>query len=356
MEAPAPSRTSQRIVRRLQEIAEKRRTFQRTMRNIASYLFLAAMPLCGQVIIDTIAGGGSLDGMAAIAAPLDATNAAAVGPDGSIYFTGRWTVFRIGEDGVIHAVAGTGVQGFSGDGGPALAAQLWGPGAVTVDGGGNLYFVDRYRIRRVTTDGTITTIAGDGYPPTGLTDGPALSTPVGAYKIAADSQGNVFLTEPNIAFDGVFPNRIRRVSRNGMISLVAGAPSETGSFSDGIPATQAVLSLPADIAVDSVGDVTIVDGGEVLRQITPDGIIHTILSSQNSISSMAENASGVFYFSGVDGLGKAGTWMLANGTVQQPSTNAAPIFGADSAGNYCLSLGGLKPSPSGDGFQQVRAG
>ena len=121
-------------------------------------------------IITTVAGNGerdfSGDGGPATAAKLSDPFSVAVGPDGSVYVTdtGNSRIRRVGPDGIITTVAGNGRSGFSGDGGPAVAAQLAGPNGVAVGPDGSLYFSDMFnhRIRRVMPDGIITTVAGNG--------------------------------------------------------------------------------------------------------------------------------------------------------------------------------------------------
>ncbi len=145
----------------------------------------------------------------------------------------------VSTDGTISTVAG-GVYGFSGDGGPATQAGVWAPLAVAVDSSGNLFIADApaQRIREVTSDGVINTIAGsdnpaaaapsaDGVPATSI----QLSSP---WSVASDSSGNVYIAELN---------RIRKVAPGGIISTYAG--NNTPGFSgDGGPAGSAQISYP----------------------------------------------------------------------------------------------------------------
>jgi trimeric autotransporter adhesin len=190
------------------------------------------------------------------------------------------------SNGAITTVAGTEEQGFSGDGGPATSAQLWGPSGVAVDSTGALYIADTYnhRIRQV-SNGIITTVVGNGTRGFGGDNGPAnaaaLSSPE---SVAVDSSGNVYITDRG-------NGRIRKVS-NGVITTVAG----TGTFSfggDGGPATSAQLHLYTPIgdfpstrpeplsgvAVDSAGNVYIADElNQRVRRIS-GGVITTIAGS-----------------------------------------------------------------------------
>jgi uncharacterized protein (TIGR03437 family) len=305
--------------------------------------------LPAQVTIDTVAGGGSLAGLNAaqsLAAPFTAS---AAGPDGSIYFIRESAVYRIGPEGVVHAFAGTGVSGFSGDGGPAIASQLWSPAAVAIDSHGTVFIADLYRIRAVTADGTIRTVAGDGYPATSVTDGGALTTPAYPVGIAIDPGGNLYFTEP-------FNARVRKLNANGTVSLLAGAA--TGCCQgdgDGGPATLAHLYSPGFIAIDAAGNPIFQDGN-VIRQVTPDGIIHTVAGSAvalpkgpiadgskasavsfSAITGLAVAASGTIYIGGTDSEPKTGVWRVTtDGLFYSVASPAGKLIGIDGASNLYL--------------------
>ncbi len=175
----------------------------------------------------------------------------------------------------IETVAGTGRSGFTGDGGPADQARLRRPAGVAADGVGNLFIADslNHRIRRVNPAGTITTVAGsgrDGFNGGGFggDGGPAdqsqLDSPSG---VAVDGAGNLFIADS-------LNHRIRRVDPAGTITTVAGT-GEEGSSGDGGPADQARLDSPSGVAVDSAGNLFIVDGNYRIRRVDPTGIIIT---------------------------------------------------------------------------------
>ena len=176
-------------------------------------------------------------------------------------------IWKLTPDGALTAIAGTGTNGRSGDGGQAINAQLFIPVDVTLDGAGNIYIAEMYdsRVRKVTPDGTITTIAGGGKSG----DGPALSTLLAPnLGIAADRDGNVYVAEYDT-------NRIRKISPSGTISTIAGGPCDPngrcfGYTGDGGTATNALLNGPVRVAVDSDGNVYVADrDNDAIRVLRP---------------------------------------------------------------------------------------
>jgi uncharacterized protein (TIGR03437 family) len=185
-------------------------------------------------------------------------------------------VRKVSTSGIISTIAGSyQAAGFSGDGGPAAQAALWSPTGVAVDGAGNLYIADlgNNRIRKVSPGGTITTVAGGGSPASGDGDGgAATSAKLSAPGgVAIDSLGNIFISE-----GGLGGSRIRKVSAGGTISTIAGNGSL--SFSgDGGPATSAALNTPLGIALDGLGNLYVADGGNSrIRRVSASGIITTV--------------------------------------------------------------------------------
>jgi sugar lactone lactonase YvrE len=229
-------------------------------------------------VISTVAGSGNQgsggDGGQATSAGLKAPSGVAVDASGNLFIADYLDqrVRKVTPGGVISTVAGTGVQGYSGDGGPATAAQLNEPWGLAVDASGNLFVADlvNHCIRMVTPDGVISTMAGIGKP--GFSgDGTLaafaqLTFPVG---VAVDSSGNLFIADSG-------NHRIRKVNSAGIISTVAGN-GIAGFSGDGNPATSAQLNGPTGVTVDSGGNLFIVDHrNNRIREVTSDGIIHTI--------------------------------------------------------------------------------
>jgi sugar lactone lactonase YvrE len=220
--------------------------------------------------ITTFAGGGHPadgvgDGGPATSAHLNGPGGTAMDASGNLFIpdSRNHRVRMVTPAGTITTVAGTGTAGFAGDGGPATAAQLDLPFTVVVDSAGRLFIADlgNHRVRMVSPDGTINTVAGGGNPADSVGDGglatdARLNTPVG---LALDGAGNLFIADSR---DG----RIRRVGPVGIISTIAGT-GKAGFSGDGGPATQAELSGPFGLAMDKAGNLFFSDRG----LITPDG-------------------------------------------------------------------------------------
>jgi hypothetical protein len=223
--------------------------------------------------ITTIAGTGiegySGDGAAATSAQLDTPTGVAVDAVGNVYIADSHN-HRIREvsNGTITTLAGTGTPGFSGDGAAATAAQLSLPSGVAVDTTGNVYIADtnNHRIRKL-SGGNITTLAGDGeefYAGDGAAaTAAALDSPTG---VAVDGSGNVYIADR-------LNQRIREVS-GGNITTLAG--SGTAGFSgDGASATAASLAKPSGVSIDAAGNVYIADtDNQRIRQVG-GGVIAT---------------------------------------------------------------------------------
>jgi len=221
-----------------------------------------------------ISGGfGGNDGPAALA-QLDSPRAMARDGAGNLYIadTANHRVRRVTPDGVIRTFAGNGSVGSGGDGGPATAASLNEPQGVAVDAAGNVYIADtqNHRVRRVTPAGIITTVAGSGVDGYGGDSGAAmaarLSSPLG---LATDGAGNLYIADSG-------NNRVRKVAAGtGVMTTVAGRGYGYGG--DNGPATEALLRSPAAVALDAAGNLYIADAGNfIIRQVSPAGVIKTI--------------------------------------------------------------------------------
>ena len=226
--------------------------------------------------ITTIAGtgdwGSSGDGGPAVEAQLNHPFAIATGIDGDIYVAeqeGR-RVRKIDRFGVITTVAGTGEWGYEGDGGPATEALLRDPWGLAVDSQGNVFVAAGEKIRKIDNSGTITTFAGTGERGFSGDGGPAVNAELGEpHGLAFDTAENLYLAD--------WPeNRIRRIDRSGVITTFAGT-GELGSSGDGGLATHARLHHPLGVSVDLAGNVYVAeDGGGRIRRIDTAGVITTV--------------------------------------------------------------------------------
>ena len=234
--------------------------------------------------IDTIVGlHGVRDGLTAEEAVLSLPYDVAADGSGNVYIadSNNHRIRRIDADGTITTVAGTGTGGFSGDGGPATAAQLDFPTGVAVDGSGNLYIADVFnrRIRRVDADGTITTVLGRGGAVSSregvLATEAHLYNPIG---VAVGGFGNLYISNYST-------HRILRVDAFGTITTVAGTGA-AGFSGDGGPATEAQLNRPSNVALDSSGNLYIADtGNQRIRKVDAGGTITTVAGTGTQGSS-----------------------------------------------------------------------
>lgn len=232
-------------------------------------------------IITTIAGTGAAgfagDGGQATFAQLSAAVDAAYDSAGNLYVAdrGNHRVRRIATDGVITTIAGNGVNAFGGDGGPAVTAALNNPVGVTVDAGGNVYIADELnrRVRKVTPGGIITTFAGNGAAGSSGDGGPATAASIDdPIDVRTDALGNVFIADHA-------SNRVRRVAPDGIITTIAGN-GIVGSTGDGGPATAARLAAPIEITPDAFGNLYIADSANNrVRRVNTAGIIESVVGT-----------------------------------------------------------------------------
>jgi sugar lactone lactonase YvrE len=231
----------------------------------------------------------------------------AVDNGGNVYVAdnGNYRIRRISPDGIITTVMGSGTPGFSGDGGLATNAQLSPVYGLAIDVAGNLLIADSgaNRVRRVTSDGTIATVAGTGDCGSSGDGGPAVAAAIcGPAGIAVDIAGNLFITD-------LTNGRIRQVAPDGTITTVAGTgPSFKANpgcapSGDGGPATSAVLCLPINVAVDGAGDLFVIDTYpnadydncceyQVVRKISPNGMIASVAGSNCLLDDLCYKAPG----------------------------------------------------------------
>jgi sugar lactone lactonase YvrE len=246
-----------------------------------AFLFLFKVRLTSQIQINTIAGNGTLgytgNGGPAMNALLNQPNQLAFDQAGNLYVAEdrNHVVRKISPGGVnISLVAGNGTMGFSGDGGPAINAQLNRACGVAVDAAGNVYIcdADNNRIRKVDiSTGFISTIAGTGVNGHSGDGGQAAAADIGfASNIQVDATGNIYFACQNGSYS------VRKINTSGIISTIAGNGT-SGYSGDGGPATSAQLTSASAICFDAVGNLYISDfGGMRVRKVNTSGIISTI--------------------------------------------------------------------------------
>lgn len=253
----------------------------------------------------------------------------------------------------VTVVAGTGIRGSFGDGWPAVKAELNHPSGIAVDRAGNLYLIDADRVRKVGSDGIITTLAGNGVPGFSGDGGAAMSAALNLYvhsrnieaqALAVDGSGRLFI--------GDFNNmRVRSVSSTGVISTVAGS-GEHGLSGDGGPPTMAALSAPTGLAVDSRGDLYIADGeSQRVRKVDfAAGTITTVVGTGEA---------------GFEGDGGAAASAQLNGPHGLAFDSDGNLYIADTANNrvrmvtpsgYISTVAGTRdPAFGGDGGPAAQA-
>ena len=252
----------------------------------------------------TIAGNGTScfpatdpcgDGPNALFASLNLPRGVAVDPAGNVFVvdTSGLKIRKVAPSGAISTIAGSGLAcndptTACGDGGPATAARMNNPAELAIDKAGNLYVADQNdnKIRKVSTDGTMSTVAGNGTqcaaPTNSCGDGGAatsaqLRAPTG---VAVDGSGNLYIADQ-------FDNRIRKVA-GGTITTLAGDGTvcSTLSCGDGPTPTAAQLSFPFGVAVDPGGNVYIADrGDQKIRKVAAGGGISTIAGDGTACAS-----------------------------------------------------------------------
>ena len=227
---------------------------------IAALLIATAVAGMPQRIITTLAGTNFFfpNNVTGVDAPLGSPGDVAFGPNRQLYFIDgdNALIFTQTSDGVVHIVAGNGVPGLSGDGGPATAASIAGY-SMAIDIAGYIYFADWQHnvVREVSPSGAIKTIAGTGQSGFSGDGGPALLAQLYEPRgVAVDPEGNVFIS----TLGANYALLVRRISPSGVITTFAGGGT---TYTDGLPATSVQLSgQPGPLATGPSGEVFLASG------------------------------------------------------------------------------------------------
>lgn len=304
----------------------------------ASTVFGVVCPGAG--IIETVAGNGDTayggDGAAGIYASLQQPRGIALDGAGNLYIadTGNHRIRKMAATtGIIGTIAGTGSAGYSGDGGPATAAQLNGPAALAIDGSGDIYIADTQnnRIREIDTQGNISLVAGNGSPYLNGDGGPATDAGLsGPLDLLVDSAGNLLIadTQDNAiraVCAGTNPVMTVACPGAGYIETIAGHSDATGGFDgvEGEAATAALLNQPSGIAIDPAGNLYVSDTQNFrIRKIfaggAAPGTIQTIIGNGYKGSGGDYDATGHFDSAGNYVSGNFGVGSAADATVDSP--------------------------------------
>lgn len=228
--------------------------------------------------INTVAGGG-IPGGSATAADIPGPTSVVRDASGNLYIAApdSYYIFKVDTTGLLSLVAGTGIQGYLGDGGPATTATLSGPTSLVFDPAGDLYFIDLNKVRKIDTTGTINTVAGNGQICAGRLQscgdgGPAIQAQLALpQQVAVDNAGNLYIADTS-------DMRIRKVDTSGNINTFAGTGlicnGPLFTCGDGGPATGANLDMPSGVAVDASGNVYIADTRDQRVRIVTNGTIN----------------------------------------------------------------------------------
>jgi trimeric autotransporter adhesin len=234
----------------------------------------ASFAQTGPYRIETVAGSSNIgDGGPATSAQITNIQGIALDGAGNLYLsdTDNARIRKVAANGTITTLAGTGVAGFAGDGGPATSAQLNLPYGLAVDGTGAVYVADlgNNRVRKIASNGTISTLAGNGAMISAGDGGQATAASLMSPRnLAIDASGNLYVSE----FAG---HRIRKVASDGSISTIAGTGA-AGFSGDNGPPGQAELAYPAGLTFDSGGSLYIADSGNNCVRRIMAGLIATV--------------------------------------------------------------------------------
>ncbi|HEX4595238.1 MAG TPA: hypothetical protein VH157_13235, partial [Bryobacteraceae bacterium] len=265
-------------------------------------LLPAANPPASSYTIQTVAGSDfANDGASALAAVFSQAEGIAIDFSGTIFVADADgnRIRKITPDGRIQTVAGTGAAGFAGDGGPSNAALLSHPYGIAVDTQGNLYVADlgNARVRKISFDGTIRTVVGGGtIAPGGNGDGgPATGAQLlEPRNVAVDLDGTLYVSDFGA-------NRVYRVSPGGILTTLAGVGS-AGFSGDGGAAQLAQLKSPAGVASDSNGALYIADSANNRIRKVYQGVISTVYNVVGP-TGIAISPSGALYIAASGYLG-----------------------------------------------------
>jgi len=309
-------------------------------------------------IVQTVAGSDNTgNGGSALSVALGQPEGIAVDQAGNVYVAeaANHRIRKIATDGSIQTIAGTGVAGFAGDGGPASAAQLNQPYGLALDSEGDLYIADlgNSRVREVAASGVIQTVAGGGALPATSTGqgGPATTAQLMQPRnVAIDGSGSLYISDFGA-------NQVYRVTSDGELSLVAGTGT-AGFAGVGTSALMAQLNAPAGLAIDSTGALYIADSGNNQVRKVYNGVIITVFHTP-APTGVAVDSTGMLYVAAPSYFGTvvqaiSGVASARDLTVDSSgdiyTTSGAFVLEIPSGGSVTTIAGsGASPNFAGDG-------
>lgn len=309
-----------------------------------------------QGLIQTVAGTGtsgfSGDGGPATSAQLLNAVSVALDPASNLFISDSLRIRRVVADGVISTVAGSGSLEASGDGGPALLAGIARASGVAADGSGDILIAEKGRIRRFTVGSAISTVAGSGILSYSGDGGQATAAQIaGPAGLAVNREGNLFIADTG-------NNRIRKVTPDGVIGTIAGN-GVFGGGGDGGPAIEASLAIeyPTGIAISPSGDLYFADSlNAVIRRISPAGVISKFAEAGspgvgNEPTAVALDGAGNVFFTDPASARVRKVTPAGIDTVFVKGLNGPVGLAVDSSGNLFVSEYGrnriIKVSPDG---------
>jgi trimeric autotransporter adhesin len=233
-----------------------------------------------QLKVTTVAGGGVENGVPATSAALTDPHFATYDKKGNLYISDEFAhqVRKVSTSGIITTIAGNGISGYSGDGGPAKSAMVSFPTGLTIDSDGDIYFSDsgNQRVRKIDKLGKISTIAGDGTAGFSGDGGPATSAELSEpWGLTFDPTGNLYIGDVN-------NERVRIVNTAGIINTFAGN-GKAGFSGDGGKAVKAKLNFPYGLMADSSGNLYVADLDNYrVRVVNAKGKINTFAGNGNA--------------------------------------------------------------------------
>ena len=286
-------------------------------------VFFICFNMCAaaQGVITTFAGNGTVassgDGGQAAQASFGRVDSVAGDSLGNVYFPDEsfHRVRMVDANGVITTFAGTGSAGYSGDGGPAVQATINTPTGVCVDARNNVYLNDlgNRRVRKITPQGIITTVAGNGTLGSSGDGGSAIAASFNIpIRCAVDKAGNLYIVDQGL-------HRVRKVDTNGNISNFAGTGTQ-GFSGDGGPAANASMNNPTAAAFDAAGNLYITDqANQRIRRVDTGGVVQTIAGTGTAVygGDGGPATQATFNFPGTPAIDSAGSIFIVDSTANR---------------------------------------